>query len=308
MFNQITIEIVKESFNFISIIAIFLLPATAYSSFAIDAEPANRKEQAKDVDLVATEKTGDELLFQAYKENYMLFASTRGDSKFQISFKYKFFTNSSKDKNIFSVPLYGQKIFWEKLYFGYTQKSVWDWNKDSAPFEDHNFNPEVFWCSDYNSCDKLERNNEAWNSRYYIGVEHESNGQDSVSSRSWDRLYFRWIYWKDSYAIAPKAWYILSKSVNNSDISDYVGYFDLEFFVKKPDGFAYGLTLRSGSEGGSVVADISVPNKVMMKKLFGVNSNFNPHWYIQLFSGYGEDLLMYNRKRDVLRFGIKFTL
>ena len=78
--------------------------------------------------------------------------------------------------------------------------------------------------------------------------------------------------------------------------------------MRNSDGFGYGITLRQGTEGGSVLADLTVPNKVMMKTIFNFDSTFNPNWYLQLFSGYGEDLLMYNQKRNVVRLGIKFIM
>ena len=255
------------------------------------------------------EKDKVKLLFEAYKDNYFLFASSRDDAKFQISFKYKLFTSHSKNRSILGVELPGQKPFWEKLYFGYTQKSVWDWLEDSAPFEDHNFNPELFWCSDNLNCNALESSNNkdkwAWKTRHYIGFEHESNGQNDPASRSWNRLYYRFIYWRGAYAIAPKIWTVTSESkIGSGDfLSQYIGYFDLELFARHRDEIAYGATFRHAEKGWSIVADFSIPNR----KVFS-GSEFNPYWYIQWFSGYAENLLKYNEKRRELRFGLRFTL
>jgi len=313
---------------------ILFSPLPVLASFPIvlpELEPTDRStpepiDDGKDVDLkflpIKIEKEEgkekDELLFEAYKENYFLFFSTRKDSKFQISFKYKLFTNKDKDrKMVGDLKLPFQYSIWEKLFFGYTQKSVWDWLEDSSPFEDHNFNPEIFWCSDVsrvdeNNCNALratydrEKGEWLWSRRYYVGLEHESNGLDGPSSRNWNRAYWRGVFWKRTFAVAPKVWYVLSESKVGEDsyISDYAGNFELEVFQRIPESVAWGVILRHGSKGKSVIADISIQHRYLVPW----KNEFNPHWYLQLFSGHGEDLLNYDQERTVLRLGLRFTL
>ena len=99
---------------------------------------------------------------QPYKENCFLFLSTPKDAGFHIGLKYLLFYIVEDKRYILStIPLFLQKTFWEKLYFRYTQQSVWDWNESLAPFEDHNFNPELFWCSDDGNACKIVRTPDA---------------------------------------------------------------------------------------------------------------------------------------------------
>jgi len=128
------------------IILIFLL-----FNFALFAQ---NKEEKKLYD-------ENEVRFQKYKRNFFItgFGTENspaffGDSKhnqvkFQFSFKYRVFFD---------------------LHFGFTQKSFWDfWEvNNSAPFQDSNYNPELFYPI---NIDIYPLN------VLTIGVEHESNGQ-----------------------------------------------------------------------------------------------------------------------------------
>jgi len=311
-------EIIKCKFTKCILITLILfIPIPVLSSVPIifdEVESQNKKirqGEEESADLVTPVKydDNDELLFEPYKDNYFLFLSTRKDAKFQISFKYKIFTNSSEPKKIFGKKLFWQKPVWEKIYFGYTQKSVWDWLEDSAPFEDHNFNPEIFWCSDEQNCNSLDSSGPedewSWKIRHYIGYEHESNGQDGSNSRNWNRLYYRFISWRGPYAIAPKVWLVTSESeIGSGDyLSQYIGYFELELFARHKNEIAYGATFRYAEKGWGILTDVSFPQRI-----FDSDSDFNPYWYIQLFNGYAEDLLKYNEKRNELRIGLRFTL
>ena len=320
-------DMLKMSFiKHVLMLLIIITSFPAFSGWSITFEKEKEKEKEKiegknknTVQVVPIEhkkpsETDDkanavELLFEPYKENYFLFLSTRNDSKFQISFKYKLFTSNKKNRTILGVELPAQKSFWDKLYFGYTQKSIWDWLEDSAPFEDHNFNPELFWCSDDKNCNTLDssegKENLMWKIRHYAGYEHESNGREGPSSRSWNRLYYRPIFWRGAYGIAPKVWLVTSESeIGNGDyLSQYIGYFELDLFARHDNEVAYGATFRYAEKGWSVLTDFSIPQKEIFSE-----SDFNPYWYIQLFSGYAEDLLKYNEKRNVLRIGLRLTL
>jgi len=104
---------------------------------------ANNKEKKE-----FTENKSDSLndfftLYQPYVKNisayepmYFLLGTHLEDSKFQISFKYRFFDSQS---------ILGQKYKWfQGLHFGYTQTSFWDLKSESAPFEDTSYKPEFF--------------------------------------------------------------------------------------------------------------------------------------------------------------------
>lgn len=254
---------------------------------------------------LGSRSTDSDLGESLYKDNYLLFLSSRSDIKFQFSFKVKLFS-SIKSEHVF-----------DKLYFGYTQKSVWDIFEESKPFEDHNFNPEFFWCSGGLACSNRFNAGESSAYEWRAGVEHESNGLDGNDSRSWNRVYYRPVFTvgDGNFVVAPKIWGVLSKGDENPDIEDYLGYFDLELLYSSTkdtntknsfDGFNVGTTIRHGSKEGSILVDASFPLNNLFKVFGATGYEFNPNLYIQYFGGYGENLLNYNQKRNVIRVGFRF--
>ncbi len=113
------------------------------------------------------------IVFEAHKLNYFILnglpPNDNAELKYQISAKFQIveFTDYH-------------------LYFSYTQKSFWDIGKPSMPFEESNYNPELFishpvdWPADRSF--KLHH--------VTLGLfEHESNGLAEPDSRSWNRSY-----------------------------------------------------------------------------------------------------------------------
>ena len=99
--------------------------------------------------------------FKAYKSNYIIFDPDDTEIKFQFSIKFQ----------LASIAVIENPWkFVDNFYFGYSQKSFWDVGEPSAPFADHNFNPEFFYA--VGELDGLLTG-------YRIGLlEHESNGED----------------------------------------------------------------------------------------------------------------------------------
>ena len=247
-------------------------------------------------------KFGRPFPFQAYKSNYIIFDPDDTEIKFQFSIKFQLATLAAIENPWKNV---------DNFYFGYSQKSFWDVGKPSAPFADHNFNPEFFY--------EVEELNGLLDG-YRIGLfEHESNGEDGADSRSWDRVYVRPVFrLSDHITLAVKAWVIINEDENNSDIEDFLGYFELnaEYLSKK--NLKIEITGRKGKDSckGSIQGDISFPWQLLKEQTskflpippFTSPLRFNPHWLIQGWHGYGENLLNYNMNESILRFGILFTL
>lgn len=112
--------------------------------------------------------------FTIHKDNYFIAGvptnssinSNAANAKYQVSFKQMLTRNA--------LP-------WDTyLFVTYTQKAFWDVFKESFPFREINFNPtagigKVF----FDKNDRLK-------SIASINYEHESNGRDSIFSRSWN--------------------------------------------------------------------------------------------------------------------------
>jgi outer membrane phospholipase A len=216
-------------------------------------------------------------------------------AKLQLSFKYRFFDEESVVARWFA-PL-------GKLHFGYTQSSIWDIGKDSAPFRDTSYRPSFFYFEPnvWSSSDGGQRLSLS------AGVEHESNGKDGLNSRSLNTA-FLWPRWRanfghDNYLVVwPKLVYYIEKS-DNADVQRYRGYGQLNVRVGNYDGIEASTTWRKGtSTAGSVQLDLSYP---IRRRFF---ANAGGYIYLQYFNGYGESLLDYDvKRRSQVRLGFAIS-
>lgn len=208
------------------------------------------------------------------------------ETEFQISFKKDIFSN-----------LFG---FEERYAFGYTQTSWWQTFKESKPFRETNYRPELFvygFYGDENSSLK----------GYQLGFLHESNGRDKERSRSWNRLYLTTFFQFGGLFVSPRVWYRIpepkkryigdEKGDDNPDIDRYLGYGDLTLtYPWKRHLFV--ATLRnnldfSDDNRGSLELEWTFP--LSGRSFFG---------YINYFTGYGSSLDDYNRHDDRIGIGI----
>jgi phospholipase A1 len=210
------------------------------------------------------------------------------EAKLQISFK---------------VPLLTESLFNEgdAIAFGFTLQSWWQmYNQElSRPFRETNYNPELFYFT------PLDFEIGGGKTGFFLGLEHQSNGQSLQLSRSWNRIYANFIFAKGNYALSFRPWWKIPEGDklttpeeagnDNPDISDYMGHFELmmvykwenhEFSVKGRENFA--------THNGAVEVGITFP---LNGKLRG---------YFQYFSGYGESLIDYNHSQE--RFGLGIAL
>jgi outer membrane phospholipase A len=202
-----------------------------------------------------------------------------GVARFQFSFKYRMFDPDSRLVELFS-PL-------ANFHLGYTQTSMWDLGANSRPFRDSSYRPSFFWqgtsLGDGIKPDVVR-----------TGFEHESNGKDGPNSRSINIFFVQpgWItQTSDGHFLGfgPKVYAYQDKS-DNPDIQRYRGYADWQLGFGRTDGVAMMAQLRSGTAGyASAQIEISYP---LRNPLFARTGGFI---FLQLFKGYGETLLDYNR-------------
>jgi outer membrane phospholipase A len=218
------------------------------------------------------------------------------NAKFQVSFKYRFVNSNALSE---------ETRFLDKFYIAYSQKSFWDLESDSAPFKDNNYNPELFYLQR-----DVFQNAFGENVRMDVqtGYEHESNGEDGLKSRSWDRLYF-WPSWTfgnpDDYhfVLAPKIWGIIAEGDEFPDhMEDYYGYGELHMRYGKHDSYMFDVMLRKGTESnhGAVRVNASYP----MNRLF--RHRLNLYAFVQAYYGEGEALFAIERHSSRWQFGVAF--
>lgn len=199
-------------------------------------------------------------------------------AKFQFSFSYRIFDYDSEF--VQEMPLLG------RLYFAYTQTSVWDLDETSRPFRDSSYRPSLFLQFETPNDGRLP---DLWRG----GYEHESNGQGLDVSRSVDMLFIQpgWYFSVDDrlLLVAPKFRVNIETSPLNRDISEYRGYVDLYLRYGREESWITTLTARYGEAGhGSLQLEASYP---LRKPIFARTGGY---FYVQIFHGYGETLLNYN--------------
>ena len=223
--------------------------------------------------------------FSVYKDNYFITgttlnekpSNTNSDIKMQISFKQRMSNSIMPFKSF--------------LYLTYTQKSFWKIYKHSSPFEETIFNPGI-------GLGKF-----IFKDGRQIGVgtlqlEHESNGTDSIFSRSWNSVSVSYLALiSEKFSLIGKCWLPFSL-YDNKDLTDYIGYGELTLdweIVKNK--FEISALIRKGAQldwRGSIQTNI----------YYNPLKNSNQYLYLQLFNGYAENLINYNQLTNMIRIGI----
>jgi outer membrane phospholipase A len=259
--------------------ALSALPAAAQETRAADPMQTFTVQQEQD---------GREPPLTQNEPVYFVMGTRGGtNARFQLSFKYRLFDRG--------LGWGGEQPWLTGFYFGYTQASLWNLSSDSKPFRDTSYRPSLFWAW-------KRADDKTWIGALRAGYEHESNGKDLDQSRSIDILFLRpeW-RWElvngKAVEFTPKVYAYLDKA-ENPDIQRYRGYVDWQL--------RYGDELRSwramarfGTAGkGSLTLDWFERTRVLG---FGPVSGYV---HVQFFTGYGEDILDYNRHfKSQLRLG-----
>jgi phospholipase A1 len=229
---------------------------------------------------------------------YFIYGDENQAAKFQFSFKYRLLGENAK---------VGEQLpALRGLYFGFTQRSLWDINANSSPFYDTSYMPELMLESQ--SVIEPDAGGGAKWLGYQVGLKHESNGRSDLASRSMNIAYFRpgvafgrFDGW--SLILAPRIWTYVDDLDNNPDIRDYRGNLELLAVLGKNEGMSLALTGRIGRGGhkGSLQADLFLP--VQFDRVF----DFASYLLIQYWDGYSESLIDYDKRTTSLRIGFSFV-
>lgn len=209
------------------------------------------------------------------------------EAAFQLSFKYKISNLPGNSNN--------------KLYMAYTNRSFWQVYNDkiSRPFRETNHEPEL-----------MAVFNPEWEylSRFYVSLSHQSNGQYTEFSRSWNRIIFGAFHITGNSVLGVRPWWRIpetSKSDpedpsdnDNPDIDDYMGYGEFIYLkLLGPRTFTMIVrnNLRQKNNYGAVTLEWSYPITPRVKG------------FIQYFEGYGESLIEYDHYQKRFGFGFKVS-
>jgi len=186
-----------------------------------------------------------------------------------------------------------------RVFFGYSQTNLWDISRASLPFRDTIHRPSIL----YYGSERPIGSSGAYRTVY--GLEHNSNGRDELSSRSLNQLFYQPVltigetssrYWR----VSAKLYTYIGKDDNNQDIDDFRTNFELRVLNAKQGDASYSFWWRPGKSGrGSGTAEFSTGLRKLGWDVPGA-------LMIQVFAGYGETLLDYNRReRPQLRIGYR---
>ncbi|MGJ1484225.1 phospholipase A [Sphingobacterium multivorum] len=222
--------------------------------------------------------------FSIFKDNYFISgiplnhepSKDNSDAKFQFSFKQR----------IQNRPL----VWGAYFYLTYTQKSFWDIYKKSSPFAETNYNPA------------LQLAKPIYRAGRFVGVfglsiEHESNGRDSIYSRSWNFIGLTYSHFFSETVNASLKINIPIERSDNPDLNKYIGYTEaqLAWNIKK-DKLILDVMGRKG-------ASWDTKGSLMTTLSFRPSEKRNLYWTLQWWQGYGESLVDYNRSVSMIRIG-----
>jgi phospholipase A1 len=227
--------------------------------------------------------------FGAYKDNYFVFGTAIGSRPTNTNTNVKFQISIQQRLTNTTLPL------GTYLYLFYTQKVFWNVLEDSMPMTDLNFNPGIGIAKPI-----FSRGDGRYLGKFMLQIEHESNGKDSIWSRSWNRITVgASVYLDRNIMVYGKIWIPIIDGQHNRDILRYCGIYQSGLQIMSNNrrfGVSVNLTKRCNWNPFNYNSQIDV------KYCLGKHSN--QYLYLQYYNGYGEGLLNYNKHTSELRVGI----
>ena len=223
--------------------------------------------------------------FSLNKDNYLIVGTTLGerptssnsDAKFQLSISQRL------TKTVLPFDTY--------LFIMYTQKAFWNVFQKSMPMRDLNFNPGIGLMRPI-----IYKNK-------YIGkgsliLEHESNGKDSLASRSWNKVTLAVaVLMHKNVEMQLKTCIPIIDSDNNRDILRYNGIVQLATSFMTDNRKFNAAVILNKRKGW----DFNFNTTLEVGYKF--NPRDNQYIFLQYYNGYGEGLLEYKQFQSKLRIG-----
>lgn len=272
------------AYRLISLLSVALLPSL-FGVSEVTAQIIPVPNQKEYVDSLRNEFNNSPY-FTLYKDNYFTAGTTLGNKPTRKNSDVKFQISIAQRLTKASLP-------WHTfLFLMYTQKTFWNVFEKSMPMHDLNFNPGIGLSKPF------------FGKGRYLGkltllVEHESNGRDGKTSRSWNRISFSGSTIVDEWLMVhAKFWIPIIDGENNRDILNYCGIAQGGVSVTSPNNnFGWSLTMvkRKGW---------NLNFNTILEFNWRFNSKQNQYLFLQYYNGYGESLLDYNVFHSRIRAGI----
>ncbi len=234
-----------------------------------------------------------------HRPNYLLPAAHNVSADFSSYGAFGDFFNDTEIKLQMSLKTQLWPQMWRNssLWAAYTQQSYWQLYADSeasSPFRETNHEPELIWDV------PVDFKVLGFDARLAsFSFNHQSNGRARPLSRSWNRLTGQLVMEKGRFALSARAWLRVDNPQidDNPNIEDFMGRIQLGAAYKgEVHTFALGLknNLRSDNRSG-VEFNWTFP---LLQHLKG---------YLQLYSGYGENLADMENYNNRIGLGVALT-
>lgn len=224
--------------------------------------------------------------FGLYKDNYFVIGpainhkpdAKNTNVKFQISIAQRL------SKSVLPFGTYA--------YLFYSQKCFWNVLENSMPMTDLNFNPGLGLAKPLFVRDRFI-------GKVTLVLEHESNGRDGDSSRSWNKVSLGAnIMIGPNLMVHGKFWIPIVDGENNRDILYYSGIYQVGMQAQSLNKRFTGSVTLVKRKGWNLNYNVIAELGMRMWK------NANEFLFVQFYNGYGEGLLEYNRFHSQLRVGL----
>lgn len=260
---------------------LLLIAVCLFSCTNISSQNLTR-EQVKDT-------ISDMPLFSMYEDIYFMTGiplnqeinKETADAKFQISFKILLSRNQ--------LPL---DSF---LFLTYTQKAFWNLYARSKPFEEVDFKPGLsLGIPIYQTEDELL-------GMAFLKYQHESNGRQSIYSRSWNRLGVAFhADLGNRYNFNIEIWYPFKYKDDNPQLLEYRGIGEINVsYDLEPERWRFETRLQKGL---NMTWKGSIRTRVLYSPFALKRINLMLEWYF----GYGESLITFQDHKNMLRLGFLF--
>ncbi len=231
-----------------------------------------------------------------------------GELKFQLSAKARVLDSAS----LRSEPADPGHAHDFGLWLAYTQQSYWQILNAplSRPFLETDYQPEAIFAfrPQLFFGETPEYAGVEWQ-LFNIGLVHQSNGKSEPLSRSWNRVYAQFGFEKklnadgDRLAVLVRPWYRLPEQASKDDnpnITDFLGYGDVTA-VYRNGPFLLSLMGRGNLHTGKGAGQLELAFPLCLCK---GEDKFPLKWFVQVFSGYGENLIDYNWRQTTVSAGL----
>lgn len=263
---------------------ITLLITLVIGSEVINAQILNLEGKPLDIDSVKND-FDNQPYFGLSKDNYFIFGpSLNHPNKTNTNIKFQISIAQRLTKTVLPWGTY--------LYLFYSQKCFWNVLENSMPMTDLNFNPGI-------GITKPLYVKNRYIGKATLMAEHESNGRDSIQSRSWNKISLAANVMIDKCLLVHgKIWLPIVDGMNNKDILHYCGIYQAGVQIFSPNQRFSGsvmLTKRLGKFFNyNTVIELS----------YRFFKRDNQYFFLQYYNGYGEGLLEYNKFHNQIRVGI----